>query len=186
MRDSIGFCVWLTGLSGSGKSTVAAALTMLLTERDRYVTVLDGDIVRALWPEGLGFSKCDRNLNVRRIGYVAAEVVSHGGAVVCATVSPYRAGRDECRSMIRVGRFVEVFVDTPFEVCKERDGKGLYDRARLGELKDLSGVDAPYEPPRKPEITLNQPWLPATDNAKHILSYLIAHGLVPRGPAGQC
>ena len=132
-RHRQGVCVWFTGLSGSGKSTTADALTVLLLECGRQVTLLDGDVVRTHLSKGLGFSREDRDTNIRRIGFVAAEIVRHGGLALCAAVSPYRATRDECRAMVGADRFVEVFVDTPLDVCEARDSKGLYAKARRGE-----------------------------------------------------
>lgn len=149
-----GVCVWFTGLSGSGKSTTASALIRLLHERGRSVTVLDGDVVRTHLSKGLGFSREDRDTNVRRIGFVASEVVRHGGIAITAAVSPYRATRDEVRAMVGADRFVEVFVDTPLEVCEQRDVKGWYAKARAGEVAAFTGVDDPYEPPLVPELHL--------------------------------
>lgn len=177
-RRSQGFCIWLTGLSGSGKSTTAEALTVLLMERGRQVTVLDGDVVRTHLSAGLGFSKEDRNANVRRIGFVASEIVRHGGAVICAAVSPYRAARDDCRNMVGAGRFVEVFVDTPLEVCEQRDPKGLYAKVRRGEINDFTGIDDPYELPRNPEITLHTVHHSVEDNAQEILAWVVRMGFV--------
>ena len=149
-RHKQGVCIWFTGLSGAGKSTTADVLTVLLQECGRQVTVLDGDVVRLNLSRGLGFSREDRDLNIRRIGFVASEIVRHGGAVVCAALSPYRSTRNEVRSMVGVDRFVEVFVDTPLEECERRDTKGLYARARRGEIKNFTGIDDPYEPPGIP------------------------------------
>ncbi len=149
-----GVCVWFTGLSGSGKSTTASALIRLLHERGREITVLDGDVVRTHLSKGLGFSREDRDTNVRRIGFVASEVVRHGGIAITAAVSPYRATRDEVRAMVGADRFVEVFVDTPLEVCEQRDVKGWYAKARAGEVPAFTGVDDPYEPPLDPELHL--------------------------------
>ena len=177
-RHKQGVCIWFTGLSGAGKSTTAEILTDLLQEHGRQVTVLDGDVVRTHLSRGLGFGKEDRDLNIRRIGYVAAEIVRHGGTVVCAAVSPYRATRNDVRSMIGADRFIEVFVDTPLEECERRDTKGMYAKARRGEIKNFTGVDDPYEPPQHPEIRLVTIGpLPET-NARLILEYLINHGLV--------
>ena len=131
-RHRQGFCVWFTGLSGSGKSTTADELTVMLQEEGRQVTVLDGDVVRTHLSRGLGFSQEDRDINIRRIGFVAAELVRHGGVVVCAAVSPYRATRNDVRAMVGDGNFVEVFVDTPIDVCEKLDVKGLYAKARAG------------------------------------------------------
>lgn len=173
--DREGFCIWLTGLSASGKSTTAAAVTALIEERDRQVTLLDGDIVRTHLSKGLGYSREDRETNVRRVGFVASEIVRHGGAVVCALISPYRAMRDECRALVGSDRFVEVFVNTPLETCIARDPKGLYVKARSGEIKGFTGIDDPYEPPVSPEITLDTIAHTVDRNARCILAYLAAH-----------
>jgi sulfate adenylyltransferase len=177
-RAQQGACVWFTGLSGAGKSTTADVLTALLLERGRQVTVLDGDVVRTMLSKGLGFSREDRDLNIRRIGFVAAEIVRHGGLVICAAVSPYRATRDEARAMVGGDRFVEVFVDTPLEECERRDIKGIYAQARRGEIKNFTGISDPYEPPLKPEITLTTVERTPEDNAKAILGYLLGQGFV--------
>jgi sulfate adenylyltransferase len=151
-RHRQGFCVWFTGLSGAGKSTIAEILAVLLMEHGRQVTVLDGDVVRTHLSRGLGFTKEDRDLNILRIGFVAAEVVRHNGVALCAAVSPYRATRNQVRGMFKEGQFSEVYVDTPIEVCEQRDSKGMYARARRGEIKMFTGVDDPYEPPVAPEV----------------------------------
>jgi sulfate adenylyltransferase len=171
-RHEQGFCVWFTGLSASGKSTTAEVLTILLLEHGRQATLLDGDVIRTHLSKGLGFSKEDRDVNIRRIGFVASEIVRHGGAVISAAVSPYRATRNECRGMVGDDRFIEVFVDTPLEVCEQRDPKGMYDRARKGEIKGFTGIDDPYEIPHSPEITLDTVQFTAEENAEKILSYL--------------
>ena len=144
--------MWLTGLSGAGKSTIAGLLASRLERRGRTVTLLDGDVVRTHLSKGLGFSKEDRDTNIRRIGFVAAEVVRHGGAVICAVVSPYEAARNEARQMVGPASFVLVHVATPLEVCEQRDVKGLYAKARRGELTGLTGIDDPYEPPSAPDL----------------------------------
>ena len=149
-----GVCVWFTGLSGAGKSTIAKILTNRLERRGRTVTVLDGDVVRTNLSKGLGFSKADRDTNIRRIGFVAAEIVRHGGTVVCAVVSPYEATREEVRRLVGADAFVLVHVATPIEECERRDTKGLYAKARRGEITGLTGVDDPYEPPASPDIVL--------------------------------
>jgi sulfate adenylyltransferase len=181
-RHRQGVCVWFTGLSGSGKSSTADALTVLLLERGRQVTLLDGDVVRTHLSKGLGFSREDRDTNIRRIGFVAAEIVRHGGVALCAAVSPYRATRDECRALVGPDRFVEVFVDTPLEVCEARDTKGLYARAKRGELKGFTGVDDPYEPPVRPEVRLDTVARSVEDNARAVLDHLERAGFVR--PAG--
>jgi sulfate adenylyltransferase len=177
-----GACVWFTGLSGSGKSTTADALVTLLRERGREVTVLDGDVVRTHLSQGLGFSREDRDTNVRRVGYVAAEVIRHGGLAVAALVSPYRDTRAEVREMVAAagGAFVEVFVDTPLAVVEERDVKGWYARARSGEVREFTGLDDPYEPPLAPELTLQTTETTPQDNARIVLEYLEEHGLLAR------
>jgi len=173
-----GFCVWFTGLSGAGKSATAEALTSLLLERGRQITVLDGDVVRTHLSKGLGFSREDRDTNIHRIGFVAAEIARHGGAVVCAAVSPYRAARNRCRTMVGADRFIEVFVDTPIEVCEQRDIKGLYAKARRGEVKGFTGVDDPYEPPHNPEVVLDTVKQTVEENARRILGQLVERGFV--------
>ncbi len=173
-----GVCIWLTGLSGAGKSTTAEVLTVLLLENGRQVTFLDGDVVRTHLSKGLSFSREDRDRNVRRIGFVASEIVRHGGVVIGAAVSPYRATRNDVRSMVGRDRFVEVFVDTPLEVCEQRDSKGLYAKARRGEIKDFTGLDHPYERPLHAEITLDTENHTPEENAKLMLNYLIERGFV--------
>lgn len=177
-RHRQGVCIWFTGLSGAGKSTTAEILTVLLLEHGRQVTVLDGDVVRTHLSKGLGFSKEDRDTNIRRIGFVASEIVRHGGIAICAAVSPYRATRNDVRNMVGSDRFVEVFVDTPLEVCEQRDIKGMYAKARRGEIKGFTGVDDPYEPPENPEIRLDTTQHTAEENARRILEYLIERGFV--------
>ena len=175
-RHKQGFCVWFTGLSAAGKSTTAEILTALLQEHGRQVTVLDGDIVRTHLSRGLGFSKHDRDLNIRRIGFVASEIVRHHGAVLCAAVSPYRATRNDVRNMIGADKFVEVFVDTPLDECERRDTKGLYLKARRGEIQNFTGIDDPYEPPLNAELTLETVNSTAEQNARAIVNYLRDRG----------
>jgi sulfate adenylyltransferase len=179
-RHKQGVCIWFTGLSGAGKSTTAEILTVLLQEHGRQVTVLDGDIVRTHLSRGLGFSKEDRDLNIRRIGFVAAEIVRHRGTVVCAAVSPYQATRSDVRNLVGVNQFIEVFVDTPLEECERRDTKGMYAQARRGELKNFTGIDDPYEPPKHPEIRLETIKIPPEENARLILEFLMDHGFVKK------
>jgi sulfate adenylyltransferase len=177
-RHKQGFCIWFTGLSAAGKSTTAEILTVLLQEFGRQVTLLDGDIVRNNLSRGLGFSKEDRDANIRRIGFVAAEIAKHHGAVVCAAVSPYRATRNDVRTMVGSERFIEVFVNTPLEECERRDSKGMYLKARRGEIKNFTGIDDPYEPPFQPEIELETANRSAEENARRIISYLRERGFV--------
>jgi len=182
-RHRQGVCLWFTGLSGAGKSTTADILTTLVMERGRQVTVLDGDVVRTHLSKGLGFNKEDRDVNIRRIGFVAAEIARHGGIVLCAAVSPYRATRNDVRNMVGSEQFVEIFVDTPIEVCEQRDAKGMYAKARRGEIKGFTGIDDPYEPPDHPEITLNTVTHSAQQNAQRIAAYLIERGFLrPSSP----
>jgi adenylyl-sulfate kinase len=150
-HESVGFTVWLTGLSGSGKSTVTAILERELRARGSRVEVLDGDVVRTHLTHGLGFSREDRDINVRRIGWVC-EILSRNDVVaIAAVISPYREVRDEVRA--RIGRFVEVYMEAPLEVLATRDVKGLYRRAMAGEIRNFTGVDDAYEPPLHPEVT---------------------------------
>ena len=152
-----GLTVFFTGLSGAGKSTLANALIYKLMEmEDRPITLLDGDIVRQNLSSELGFSKEDRDIHVKRIGYVASEITKHGGVAICAPIAPYSNTRKTVRNMIDgVGSFVEIHVSTPLSVCEERDVKGLYKRARAGKILDFTGVSDPYEEPQNPEITID-------------------------------
>jgi len=183
-RHRQGVCLWFTGLSGAGKSTTADLLTAFLLEHGRQATVLDGDVVRTHLSKGLGFSKEDRDTNIRRIGFVAAEIVRHGGVAICAAVSPYLATRQEVRDMVGPDHFIEVFVDTPLEVCEQRDAKGMYAKARRGEITGFTGIDDPYEPPSTPEITLDTVAQTPEANAQRILAYLRQRGFV-RAEAGS-
>jgi sulfate adenylyltransferase len=151
-RFKQGLTIWLTGLSGAGKSTITQGLEQRLLAVGRDVTILDGDEIRTHLSKGLGFSKEDRDANIRRVGYVASQITRHGGTVIAAVISPYRAVRDEVRKS--VGNFVEVFVDAPLEVCESRDVKGLYKKARAGEIKGFTGIDDPYEAPTNPEVVV--------------------------------
>jgi sulfate adenylyltransferase len=177
-RHKQGFCVWFTGLSASGKSTTAEILTVLLQEFGRQVTLLDGDVVRNHLSRGLGFSKEDRDSNIRRIGFVAAEIVKHQGTVICAAVSPYRATRNDVRNAVGAEHFIEVFVDTPLEECERRDVKGMYSKARRGEIRNFTGIDDPYEPPVQPELTLDTLNRSAEVNARAIVEHLVERGFL--------
>ena len=177
-RHRQGVCIWFTGLSGSGKSTTADVLTSLLMEHGRQVTVLDGDVVRTNLSRGLGFSKEDRDTNILRIGYVASEIVRHGGIAICAAISPYIATRDAVRSMMGEDQFVEVFVDTPLDVCESRDAKGMYARARAGEITGFTGIDDPYEAPPDPELTLDTVAYEPAENAVRIIELLTEAGFL--------
>ena len=182
-RHQQGFCVWFTGLSGAGKSATTQVLTSLLLECGREVTILDGDVVRTHLSKGLGFSKEDRDTNILRIGFVAGEIVHASGAVVCAAISPYRAAREEARKMVGEN-FVEVYMDTPVEVCEQRDVKGLYAKARQamadGRPMGFTGVDDPYEPPIDPEIMLRGYGSTPEENARIVVKYLEEQGFLSK------
>ncbi|NEO31221.1 MAG: adenylyl-sulfate kinase [Symploca sp. SIO3C6] len=145
-----GVTVWFTGLSGSGKTTITRALVEELRTRGCKFEVLDGDIVRQNLTKGLGFSKEDRDTNIRRIGFVSHLLTRNGVIVLVSAISPYREIREEVRQ--RIGDFVEVYTNAPLETCEDRDVKGLYKRARAGEIKGFTGIDDPYEPPLSPEV----------------------------------
>lgn len=177
-RHHQGVCLWFTGLSGAGKSTITDVLTVLLLEHGRQMTILDGDVVRTNLSKGLGFSREDRDANIRRIGFVAGEIARHGGVVICAAISPYKQTRDDVRRLFGEDQFVEIYVNTPLEVCEARDTKGLYAKARRGEIKEFTGIDDPYEAPVNPEITCDTVAYTPEENAHQILDYLIAQGFV--------
>lgn len=180
-RHKQGFCIWFTGLSGSGKSATTQVLTSLLLERGREVAILDGDVVRTHLSKGLGFSKEDRDTNILRIGFVAGEIVHAGGAVICAAISPYRAARNQARQMVG-DNFIMAYMDTPVEVCEQRDVKGLYIKARQamadGHPMGFTGVDDPYEPPVDPEITLKGYGATPEENARKLVDYLEEQGFL--------
>jgi sulfate adenylyltransferase len=178
-RDQQGICIWFTGLSGAGKSTTAEILVSMLLERGRQITLLDGDVVRTHLSKGLGFSREDRDANILRIGYVSSEIARHGGLVITAAISPYLSTRTEVRKLVGDEHFIEVFVDTPIEVCEERDVKGMYAKARQGLITGFTGVDDPYEPPVNPEITLDTVNFTPEQNASNIIRYLEANGYLP-------
>ncbi|MDR3634918.1 MAG: bifunctional sulfate adenylyltransferase/adenylylsulfate kinase [Isosphaeraceae bacterium] len=180
-----GLTIWFTGLSGSGKSTVAHALVERLAEFGRNVSLLDGDEIRTHLSKGLGFSKEDRDTNIRRVGFVAGLVAQHGGTTLCSVISPYRAVRDEARKTSK-GNFVEIFCDTPIAVCEQRDVKGLYAKARNavaeGKPMGFTGVDDPYEPPLNPEVTLDTSKLSVQQCVDTIIDKLIELGyILPHG-----
>jgi adenylyl-sulfate kinase len=180
-NDANGLCVWLTGLSAAGKTTIARALQTELEKHGRVVTMLDGDgAMRQLLSNGLGFTKEDRNMNVLRAGFVAREVVKHGGAVICALVSPYADARASVRRLMGPA-FVEVYVDTPLSVCEKRDPKKLYCRARRGEIEHMTGIDDPYEESDPDLLNLQiDGESPVEKNVELITSYLKAEGLLAR------
>jgi sulfate adenylyltransferase len=179
-RAQQGFTVFFTGLSGAGKSTVANILVAKLMEiGPRPVTLLDGDIVRKNLSSELGFSKEHRDLNIRRIGFVASEITKNRGVAICAPIAPYAAIRREVRELVQMlGGFVEVHVAAPLEVCEERDRKGLYAKARAGLIKGFTGIDDPYEAPENPEIVLDTSSLSAEEAAQKVLLYLENEGFI--------
>lgn len=179
-RNKQGFTVFFTGLSGSGKSTIANALLVKLMEMiNRPVTLLDGDVVRKHLSSELGFSKEHRNINVLRIGYVASEITKNGGVAICAPIAPYEQTRDEVRAMIEpLGGFLEIHVSTPLEECEKRDRKGLYDLARKGVIKEFTGISDPYEAPQNPELDINTLNFKPDEATQKIVLKLEAMGLI--------
>lgn len=173
-----GICIWITGLSSSGKTTIANILTVMLQARGRQVSLLEGNVVRAEINAELGFSAEDRDTNNLRMAYFASEVVRHGGIVICTATSPYRSTRNAIRNQFNPDAFIEVFADAPIEVCESRDSKGLYAKARRGELSLFTGITDPYEPPQHPEIHLHTAHNIPSLNAEIILDYLSKHGFV--------
>jgi adenylylsulfate kinase len=171
--------LWFTGLSGSGKSTIAAAVSDELRRRGHRVELLDGDEVREHLSKGLGFSKEDRDTNIDRIGWVASRLTRHGAAVIVSAISPYREARQQAREMIdENGTFVEVFVDASVEECARRDVKGLYEKAFKGEIKEFTGVSDPYEAPESPEIRIESELEEPEQSADRILQLLEQRGLI--------
>ena len=175
-KKNKGFTLWFTGLPCSGKSTLAEIVAAELDRRGRLVEILDGDIVRTHLTKGLGFSKEDRDENIKRIGFVCKLVSRHGGVAISAAISPYREVRDHVRSTIE--NFVEVYVDTPLELCIQRDVKGMYKKALAGQMKNFTGVDDPYEAPLNPELTIKTQNESAEESARRILAKLEQMGLI--------
>lgn len=170
--------LWFTGLSGSGKSTIAVELEKQLFERNINSYVLDGDNVRFGLNRNLGFSAEERTENIRRIGEVSKLFVDAGTITLTAFISPYRADRDHVREILGDEEFIEVFVDTPIEVCEDRDVKHLYEKARRGEIKGFTGIDAPYETPNNPEITIDTSTQSLEASVQQIIDYLTSHGYI--------
>jgi adenylylsulfate kinase len=175
MNHHTGFVLWLTGLSGAGKTTIAAKLGPALAERGHRVELLDGDEVRTNLCQGLGFSREDRDTNIARIGYVAGKLAKHGVAVLVAAISPYREARDKVRA--EVDSFVEIHVAAPVSTCAERDVKGLYAKALSGEIKHFTGISDPYEPPLAPEIVLHTEAETVDESVEQVLAWLEANRL---------
>ena len=171
-------CLWFTGLSGSGKSTLSRAVETALVDRGVHAYVLDGDNVRMGLNGDLGFAAEDRTENIRRIGEVARLFVDSGAVVLTAFISPYRADRDRARGLIG-DAFVEVHVDPGLGVCEERDPKGLYARARAGEIQNFTGVSAPYEAPASPELRVDTGGLSVDESVDAVIRWLIDHGVIP-------
>jgi adenylylsulfate kinase len=175
-----GFTLWFTGLSGAGKTTISGILEKQLRERGSKLEILDGDIVRENLSKGLGFSKEDRDTNVRRIAFVADLLSRNGVPVITAAISPYKEIRDEARQQMG-DRFVEVFVKASVDTCAERDVKGLYAKAFSGEIKEFTGVSDPYEEPENPEVVCDTESESAEESAQKLIAYLEQRGLIPAG-----
>jgi len=186
-RSRQGVTVFFTGLSGSGKSTIAnLVLARLLEGGARRATLLDGDVVRRHLSSELGFGRADRDINVRRIGFVASKITRHGGVALCAPIAPYDATRKQVRAMVEaVGAFVLVHVSTPLEVCESRDRKGLYARARAGELAEFTGISDPYEEPTDAEVVIDTTASSVAEAAGRVLAHLEAGGWLPAGGPGD-
>ncbi|MCY4555782.1 MAG: adenylyl-sulfate kinase [Chloroflexi bacterium] len=170
--------LWLTGLSGAGKSTLANSLAQRLFDDGHFVYVLDGDNLRHGLNRDLGFDEADRHENIRRMADVAGLMYDAGLVTLAACISPFKSDRDFARSLIPAGKFVEVFVDTPLEVCEQRDSKGLYRRARAGEIRDFTGIDSPFERPTHAEVTVDTSCSSPTDCADTVMRYLAEHRLL--------
>ena len=168
-----GVTIWLTGLSGSGKSTIAVELEHALIENKYHAYILDGDNIRYGLNKNLGFSPEDRSENIRRIGEVAKLFTDANIITIAAFISPYRADRDAVRKLLKDGKFIEVYVKCSVEVCEERDTKGLYKKARAGEVKDFTGISAPYEEPHNPELTIDSSNLSVEESTRTIFNYLV-------------
>ena len=179
MPENKGFTLWFTGLSGAGKTTITNVLVKELLARGSKLEVLDGDVVRENLSKGLGFSKEDRDTNIRRIAFVANLLSRNGVPVITAAISPYRAIRDEARQMMD-DRFIEVYAKASVEVCEERDTKGLYAKARSGEIKEFTGVSDPYEEPENPEIVVETAEQTPEESAQQILTYLEDNGFISK------
>ena len=177
-----GFILWFTGLSGAGKSTLATHLTPILKAKGCRVEILDGDEVRTHLSKGLGFSKEDRDTNIRRIGFVANLLARNGVVAITAAISPYRDVRDEIRKRTKAA-FVEVYVEAPLDVLEERDTKGLYKKARAGIIKNFTGISDPYEAPTSPEVTVDTSKESIEESAAKILKYLESKGLLQSATA---
>lgn len=177
MANDKGFTLWFTGLSGAGKTTISHIVEKEIRDRGANIEILDGDVVRENLSKGLGFSKEDRDTNIRRIAFVADLLSRNGTPVITAAISPYREIRDEARDMMG-DRFIEVYVNASVEACAERDVKGLYEKAFKGEIKEFTGVSDPYEPPLNAEITVETENEEPEESAAKIIAYLDERGLL--------
>jgi adenylylsulfate kinase len=175
--------IWFTGLSASGKSTIAGALEQILTQQGYHTYLLDGDNVRHGLCKDLGFSDADRKENIRRVGEVAKLAADAGLIVLAAFISPFRSDRRIVRDILPEGQFVEVFVDAPLEVCKKRDPKGLYEKAVRGEIKQFTGIDSPYEKPQAAEVHIDADTLTVAESVNRLLEYLHRSGVLKAGYA---
>ena len=173
-----GFTLWFTGLSGAGKTTISEIVSNEIHARGSKLEILDGDVIRENLSKGLGFSKEDRDTNIRRIAFVADLLSRNGVPVITAAISPYRELRDEARTQMG-DRFIEVYVNASVDVCAERDVKGLYEKAFSGEIKEFTGVSDPYEPPLDPEISLDTENETAEESAQKIIDHLEERSLIP-------
>src|SRR5918992_2309347 len=180
MAGEAGFCLWFTGLSGSGKTTITNLLVRELRKRGSKLEVLDGDIVRENLSKGLGFSKEDRDINIRRIAFVADLLSRNGVPVITAAISPYAEIRGEARETMGE-RFIEVFVKASVDACAERDVKGLYEKAFKGEIKEFTGVSDPYEAPENPEVVCHTEQETPEESAQKLIDYLEQRNLIPAG-----
>ncbi|MEB2308859.1 MAG: adenylyl-sulfate kinase [Candidatus Brocadiaceae bacterium] len=173
-----GVTIWLTGLSGSGKSTIAVELEHALLENKHLAYILDGDNIRHGLNKNLGFSPEDRTENIRRIGEVAKLFTDANMIAITAFISPYRQDRDNVRKLLKDGEFIEIYVKCPLDVCEQRDTKGLYKKARAGEVKEFTGISAPYEEPLHPELTIDTSTMTVDESTRTVLNYLETRGYV--------
>lgn len=173
MKSQKSLVLWMTGLSGAGKSAIANAVEKRLASLNRHTFLLDGDNVRHGLNKDLGFTEVDRIENIRRVGEVAKLMTDAGLIVITAFISPFRSEREMVRQMVAPGEFIEVFIDTPLHVAEERDVKGLYAKARSGELKNFTGIDSPYEPPEAPEIRIDTTAMSIEQATEHIVSSIL-------------
>ncbi len=180
-RGPEGFCLWMTGLPSAGKTTIGKILVERLSARGRFAELLDGDEIRRGLSADLGFDRASREAHAGRVAFVAKLLARNGAVPIVALISPYRTSRAKARA--EIGKFVEVYVSTPLAVCEQRDVKGLYKKARAGEIHEMTGVDDPYEPPEHPEITVDAVHLPPEGSAGYILGELKRLGHLPADSA---